>query len=431
MKRKSRKSWIISGAIVSLLLIIVLSIVLSSPQQAARERLPFSSSSPKFTGTKALALLLKERGLNVQEWNEEYYNLPSNSSQSTLFTIEPFTNPPTPSEMEGILKWVEQGNQWVLFASPDTEWHEELSFDTERCYFKDLAIVDSYSLLDQNPWFEEIYSINWGRDCVVPTSYDTTLLSSMSGKDLVVMRQYGGKGRIVYVPYSKILSNEQIAQVDNIALPLGLLEGYSNNIWFDETVHPYLPGLDQSAYLWEEDQPEMNQDFSLRSFFSMIQLNGLFVVLQLAIAVLFWLWWKGKRFAPARREVEIDLRVGNEHVVAMGRWLKKNSSRKQLLNYTFQKLQHDIKEKLGLPNTIDEQKLLENMEEKLDTSFLERYKQAKNSLDKINNQNLLFESEYVSISKALIELRKEMNQWRTKWVPLNISKKFQKRSFKL
>lgn len=426
MESKIKNFRIIVGSIVAILITIILLIIILTSPQSARERLPFSSLSPKLIGSKALALLLEERGYLVQEWEKTYDQLPS-ITKSTLFTIEPNTPPPSSDELNQIIQWVEKGNQWILFATPETRWNEALGFQIESCYSGRYVQVARDPNLN-NPWLNEIRALDWGQDCVKPTIQDKSLLRRISGKSMVVVRQQG-EGRIVYIPYSQLLVNERIAQVDNIALPLGLLEDYTQHILFDETVHPLLPRIDQSNTS-DEEVPEFDRDFSLSSFFSMIQLNGILVILQLFVAVVFWVWWKGKRFAPARRESHLKMRAGDEHVIAMGRWLKRHSSRKELLNYVFQKLRRDIQSTLSLPQTIKEEQLLESIEKKIGSSFAHRFKISKNQLDDLNNKRIVSEKDYLSLINTLVELRKEIDQWKNKLGPLKTFNKFPRKSFK-
>lgn len=429
MGRNKRRRWIIGGAIVALLLLIVFWF----PGQMAREKLPYASQNAKNLGAKALALLLEKRGMNVAKWDNDYPSLPSNTAPSTLLTIEPMTEPPSSDERQALLEWVEQGNQWILFASPETTWPETFGFDVTTCKEESTqGLIAVRKTPYSNRWLREIQAMRWEGACARPAKQDRTLLTSFEWDALVVMRTKG-KGRIIFVPYARIITNEYIDRADHLALPLGLLEGYSRNVWFDETVHPWLPRLDQRSTPIEpppEDAGEKMQGPSVASFFALLRINGWYLFLQILMAVIYWLWLKGKRFGPPRRDPKREWRSGSEYVIAMSRWLNKKRSRKKALLLLFDRFQDELKEALRLP-AADEKRLLENMEKKFGSSFRQRFEEIANQMNHLERSSkTCTKPVFIALAKALFELRKEMNQWKPKRPTSNVFNAYRKRSSK-
>jgi hypothetical protein len=382
-------------------IVIAFSFLSLKPKNENVNLLPFSAESTRVDGVKALYLLYEKRGLEVDKWERRYQDLPQ-TTDVTLMIIGPQTSAPAGQEWEALRKWVERGNQVVLWAPLFSDWSKLFQFEVKTCdpLYISQRKVKSH---EENPWFEQMNALFEFNGCLKLTDQIAPVLTDEHG-NLLVAKKRVGKGAVYYVPDPYMISNSSIDLNDNIALPLGLVK--KEKVWFDQSVHTIENNFD-GLVLEDESQS--------KSFFSLVAEDGLLLIFQLLIICMLWLYARGKRFASPRFEMVKEERNALEYVDAVARWYANSSVRRDALTTQFQMLRQEMREAFRLPESqySYEGEIKEQIKRYLDASFLSKYDELVQMMHKVETKKRISAKDFINVSKAIDSLRKEINQWRT------------------
>jgi hypothetical protein len=222
-----------------------------------------------------------------------------------------------------------------------------------------------------------------------------------------------GKGRILYVPDVTLIENQNVDKADHLSLLLWMISDFKKAVWFDETVHSWLAGSSQPP-----DNPKQMDNGgihepSVGDFFSLIRVNGWFVLIQLGLFVFLWLFARGKRFAAPRREGVKEKRNALEYIEAMARWYQRLKLEKELLLHMHDSLRKEIVTTLRLPKHVPENVFFDQLEMRLGKAYRVEYERIARSLQKaINSKQKIPPKTFMEWGSALRRLRKELNQWK-------------------
>lgn len=311
----------------ALLLFIGLGYLLLKPEPV--DYPAYLSFSPDHDGTKALRLLLDEKDISIKEWRQSSRFLPEVSYQ-TLIMIEPRTL--EPGEQESLRAWVERGNELILFKQAPEDWTEFAIAEIER--------QPSYTN-QANPIYHA--AGEEAGQAVVQSGYR---LQASAGMEPLLSDQLGiiaaqttlGAGKMTVFLTPEWLQNEHILQEDHFALLWPSLLATNPMIWIDEYHHGYQqnPGLMAVYPAWL-----------------------LWITAQAALAVVLWLWWKGKRFGPVYVLREWRIRRGDETLLAIAGWYERRKLAKDAYAYQERYFRHLLQEKWGLSTQAEDDQIVE------------------------------------------------------------------------
>ncbi|NGQ93843.1 DUF4350 domain-containing protein [Brevibacillus sp. SYP-B805] len=309
-----RNSWLLAlmGAI---LLFLALGYVLVKPQ--APNYPPYLSFSPDVDGVKGIVQLLKENGRPVKEWRQSWRFLPQQEKQA-LLVIEP--GGLQPGERKAIQEWVEQGNDLLLFQKVPEDWDDLRVREVDQRKPGETRIeqADLPEAAALTGYVDAAYRLREAPGV-------TALLRDELG--ILAARKKLGKGSISVFLTPEWLTNGQILSHSHFELLWPYLQKNWQAIWFDEYHH----GIEQRPGLLAV-YPEWLTT----------------LVLQLALAALLWLWWKGKRFGPVYTLREWVVRRGDESLLAVAGWYEHRRLAREALLHQERYLRRLLQERWGL-----------------------------------------------------------------------------------
>jgi hypothetical protein len=389
------------------------------------EKLPWSSQNPEPTGVKALSEFLSERGIPAKPWENDDQNLPPGTG-NTLMMVNPQTKKPDSVQIRSLSRWMSEGNQVVLWSSPDSDWSKALQFSGQSCQVSEEYVKVNPQFHQE--WLDEVQFLNWKNSkCIAPGKGIIPVLKDDQSHVLVAFKRVG-QGRIVYVPDPALISNQNIDKADHIALLLWMVsKPFQEAVWFDETIHPLFGKWEQPSKQANEPPPIQDDSISEPSagtFLAALGMNGGFVLLQIVLFMLLWLFARGKRFASPRMELVTEKRDSLEYIHALARLYRRSNLRIEALLYMKEQLHLEIWRKLGLRGHESETDMLNQLELYMGTEFRKTYESITRLIqDAADSDNKLTSYIFVEWSRTLWQLRKEIEQWRVIPSTLTASKR--------
>ncbi|MEW9701192.1 DUF4350 domain-containing protein [Paenibacillus sp. SI8] len=364
------------GLALSILLFLLLGYWLIKPEIA--DQSPYLSFSADVDGTKAWRELLRTKQPAVKEWRLDWNNLPGETNM-LLVAIQP--NAVSKSDREQLLKWVRQGNDFVLFDRHPEGWSQ---WTTERVdrgaeadgkngknKGKDKGNNEAKNQdknqdknEDKNEDKNQDKNAGWDMDLAgkiagakqavaiqagpefttaegpltgeVDTPYrlkagdeGQTLFADESG--VLASRFQVGAGNITVVLTPNWMQNGTIDRASHFELIWPLFAKSWHAVWVDETHHGLgtKPGLLAVYPAW----------LVLAS-------------VQLGLALLMWLWLRGKRFGSVHTPRAWTVRRGDEGVLAVAAWYERLGFRDEALAHQQQLLRQLLAQRWGLSPSV-------------------------------------------------------------------------------
>ncbi|MBA4543877.1 MULTISPECIES: DUF4350 domain-containing protein [Thermoactinomyces] len=388
------------------------------------EKVPWSSQNPEPTGVKALSEFLSERGVPAKPLETEN-NLPSGSGNTLMF-VNPQTNKPNPERLRALLNWVSRGNQVVLWSAPDSDWSKAFRFSGQSCRFGEEYVRVKPQFHQE--WLDEVQFLSWkSATCIAPRQGIIPVLKDDQNHLLVGYKQ-SGQGRIVYVPDPSIIANKNIDKADHIALLLWMVSNpFQKAVWFDETSHSLLGQGEAPSTETDELPPIQDEGIpepSAVTFLAALGINGGFVLVQIVLLTLLWLFARGKRFASPRMEQVVEKRDSMEYIDAMSRLYRRSNLRMEALLFMKEQLHLAILQKLRMRGHESEAELLHQLEVAMGSEFRRNYENiARLIQDAADADRKLTSYIFVEWSRTLRKLRKEIEQWGVTSSTLTASKR--------
>lgn len=363
-----------AGIVLAILFLLVLGWFALKP--AATQYPPYAAASAQPDGIKAVLLLLGEKGKSVKEWRQPMRFLPPQEGQ-TLLAVEP--NTLTPKEQEEIRQWVERGNHLLLFADRPEEW-EGLPFTTR--------FTEQESKLRnlRGPMLGEEQS-GQAKSLVRLNEAQSMEALFYDDQGIVAGRTAVGKGRITLFLVPEWMTNSQIERHSHF-----------------EAIWPYL--IENGSVVWVDEYHHGLQEKP--GVFAIYPGWLLAICMQLAAALLMWVWWRGKRFGPVYTLREWTVRRGDETLLAVASWYEQRSLAQDALLHREAYLRQLIQERFGLHQRADRTEIIRVAKTKWTesevgklASVLERLEQAKSG-ERYTKKKLLADSLLLDeISKRL------------------------------
>ncbi|WP_171687483.1 DUF4350 domain-containing protein [Paenibacillus planticolens] len=265
---------------------------------------PYLSFSADVDGTKAWKELLGTKQTAVKEWRLDWKYLPSGRSM-LLVAIQP--SAVTKSDREQLLKWVQAGNDAILFDRDPERWTTWEVIPVEGS-----AKDNSLSTIRVQPGYTPAEGTLTGR---VDTRYrimpdDGGQVLFEDDRGVLASRVQEGAGSITVVLTPEWMQNGTIDEASHFELVWPLFAKSWDAVWVDETHHGFgtKPGLLAVYPAW----------LVLAS-------------VQLGLALLLWIWLRGKRFGPVHTPRAWTVRRGDEGVHAVAAWYERLGYRHEAL----------------------------------------------------------------------------------------------------
>lgn len=404
---KRSKTWILF--IPAILICGIIAFVLSQ-WITVPSKLPYSVESPKNTGVKALYLLLQKRGKQVGIWNKDYASLPE-STNSTLMMIHPQKEPPNKEQMEYLLSWVEKGNQIVLWDAPKKSWANHFHFSKSEC--KPLESATEITSKVDNPWLKKIGLMEWPWGCIKPSSGITPVLVDQENQVLVASRSVG-KGSIIFVPDSELLSNKKIDQDDYVILSLAFIEEKEGKVWFDESIRSWSPTLIASPEKKQQNLPKVASGEEIEpTFFNLLQQDVWLILVEFLILLALLLYAKGKRFAAPRFEEVKEQRNAQEYIETMAQWYQRMKLRNETLNGQYDRLYTQILQRFYLSENTSPQLLHQQLEQMMGPQFRRNFEEISLFIAQLrDSKHKVSANAFIDWSLKIDSLRRELEQWK-------------------
>ncbi|NRF93858.1 DUF4350 domain-containing protein [Paenibacillus frigoriresistens] len=294
------------GLALSILIFLVLGYWLVKPKLP--DQPPYLSFSADIDGTKAWKELLSTKQKAVKEWRFSWKNLP-NGEKMLLVAVQP--SGVTKADREQLLDWVRKGNDVVLFDRNPEGWGPwgtvlagEIGTGSTEKSTNSAKESASVSTIKVSPDYSSAGGLLTGRvDTpyrIKPDGNGRVLFEDEHG--VLASRIEEGLGSITVVLTPNWMQNGTIDQESHFELIWPLFAKSWNAVWVDETHHGFgtKPGLLAVYPAW-------------------IVLASV----QLGLALLLWLWLRGKRFGPVYTPRAWTVRRGDEGVHAVAAWYER------------------------------------------------------------------------------------------------------------
>ncbi|MCY9669950.1 DUF4350 domain-containing protein [Paenibacillus alginolyticus] len=294
------------GLALSILIFLVLGYWLVKPKLP--DQPPYLSFSADIDGTKAWKELLSTKQKAVKEWRFSWKNLP-NGEKMLLVAVQP--SGVTKADREQLLDWVRKGNDVVLFDRNPEGWGPwgtvlagEIGTGSTEKSTNSAKESASVSTIKVSPDYSSAGGLLTGRvDTpyrIKPDGNGRVLFEDEHG--VLASRIEEGLGSITVVLTPNWMQNGTIDQESHFELIWPLFAKSWDAVWIDETHHGFgtKPGLLAVYPAW----------LVLAS-------------VQLGLALLLWLWLRGKRFGPVHTPRAWTVRRGDEGVHAVAAWYER------------------------------------------------------------------------------------------------------------
>ncbi|MDB5054224.1 MAG: hypothetical protein JWM44_2274 [Bacilli bacterium] len=346
MYKRNKYKFGLAAMIVLFVVIGLLTTRNEAPKQPA-----YVSFSAAPDGTKAIKLLLQEKGHIVKEWKQPWIRLPAQGQ--SLLLIEP--EGVGSKEMKELLQWVEDGNHLLLFQrnpidkSPFATKEldkaaEKPSSDAKTLVKGSLQLTPSPTPLTQihAPDSSEFYRGEVTSKYRIKPEKDVKVLWE-DDQGVLAAQTKRGEGSITVFLTPDWLTNDKILTASHFEMVWSSLLSLQGDIWVDEYHHGYDTGSGLLAVYpgWL-----------------------LIVYVQLLLALLFWLWWKGKRFGSIAVPREWVVRRGDETLLAVAHWYQRSGSHKAAILNQERYFRQMIQERWGIRTNASIEEILTFAERK-------------------------------------------------------------------
>ncbi len=277
----------------------------------------YLSGSPAANGTKGLYVLLKERGEPVKAWRKPWSSLPETQGHS-LVVIQPLSL--TDKDRENALRWVERGNDLLLFHSSPPEWTPFAYSKLEKVNTEAVPITDLLQPEAPTRTGSIAASVR-----IQEASGVEPLLRDEEG--VVAARSQHGQGTVTLVLMPQWTRNDTV-----------LANAHFELLW------PYLP-QDRQA-VWFDDYHHGVQDKP--GLLAIYPAWLLAVIAQAAAAAALWLWLKAVRFGPAYTPRSWTVRRGDETLLAAAGWYDRRGLAREALSHQEAYVRSLLREKWGV-----------------------------------------------------------------------------------
>jgi len=339
----------------------------------------YVAESPSPSGVKAFYTLLKMNFSQVEVWKKPTQALPTSNSHQLMILVEP-ASALTDREIKQLIVWMEAGNR-VLLASKDPQ----RLFDLHTQHTG--ASNGTSSIVGYEGWKGSYQAEVGTGERLVPGPQDQILLRDQTGV-ISLSRKYG-QGELMVLLAPAWLSNAEIQKQDHLRLLLPYISRAEPKvIWFNDFIHGYskLPTVLGVYPAW-------------------------FLVLlsQISLTLLFWLWYKGKRFGPVRAPRAELVRFEDERIRAVAAWYERGRFYQESLEIQAEYLRQAVQKRWGIPASLQEQEFLDTATYHLPPDKQQHWLQMWQEVQAFSAKKLSQQA-YIKYSRLFDVLLKEVEQ---------------------
>ncbi|QKY69270.1 DUF4350 domain-containing protein [Lentibacillus sp. CBA3610] len=360
--------------VVVLLLFIGISYILAP--DTPEEYPDFVSESPSPTGVKAFYTYLDNEQGSVERWTHAPELLSDQNDNQLLIMAGPSFTPDT-EQMEAYMSFLGSGNTILLMkTNPDG------MFNIETTPVQ--GVTGSVTTSNGDTYQAELNSMVR----IDSNNHDNVLLHDNAGA-IAVERRFEN-GRLITTVAPEWITNGNILEQDHLELILSLIEPANtgwDTVYFDEYVHGSgnAPGIAALYPNW------------------LLALG-----LQTILFAVIWLWYQGKRFGPIHEPREETVRFSDERIQALAAWYQGSRRYADSLSIQADYVKLLMQERWGIRYHKDWSDVKEDLERKVSSDW--EIETFINGLTHVLNQKRLSKKTYVSWSKKIDQLRKEVEE---------------------
>ncbi|MFS0864397.1 DUF4350 domain-containing protein [Fredinandcohnia sp. 179-A 10B2 NHS] len=374
-KQSSRKIWMWLSGLVILFLLVSYFIQSYNPKSYPS----YVSDSPSPTGVKALYTYLHD-DYDVNRWTHSPDLLPKSNSQ-LLIMVEPYFTPEQ-EEMSAYQEFMEAGNTILLLKS-----NPKGMFDINA-----LPVAIDFADNDDDK-VRDMSGVEYSADVsssvrIINADQDDIVLEDEYG--IIAVSRSVGEGKLIVSITPEWVMNQNLLNYDHIPLVLSLLEL--------DKYHTYL--IDE--YL--------HGDKNGATVFTLYPSWFLVLLLQGALLIILWLWYKGKRFGPVVVPREETVRFSDEGIRALSAWYLRGRYYHDSLTIQADYVKLLLQEKWGIAYHKEWTDIAPKLEQRWVTQKPSDIKTYLKDLTRVLTAENLSKQEYLLWSKKLDELRKEVEQ---------------------
>ena len=222
------------GVILGLFVLTIVIALLFSPTAGSnvKQATTYSASSE---GTKAAYLLLTESGYRSERWERPPSDL-GPGADSVLFLLDPETAP-TSDDREAVRQFVDSGGKLVLAGSAGslfTKQQEPTPATLDIDPWQSFPALTPSLFARKAPEIRLKTEMTWGTDAPGIALYGDEHQN-------VVMQFPEGRGQIIWIASSTLLSNAGIKQAGNMEFLLAVVRNREQRVLWDEYFHGHRP----------------------------------------------------------------------------------------------------------------------------------------------------------------------------------------------
>lgn len=362
-----------------LLLFIFISYVLNVDNEEHYP--PYASDSPAPNGTKGFYTYMKTENEQVSRWSHSPALLDKSKDKQLLIIVEPLF---IPGEhlMNEYISFMEAGNTILLLQN-----NPEGMLDIEVEPIIEVNIQSEQVMDKTHHEFtgevSSFYRINEHED-------DDVLLYDDAGT--IALSRTFGSGELVVANTPHWLMNEFVLEKDHLPLLLEIFfisEPSYELIMFDEYSH----------------HPEHEL-----TMFTLYPKWLLVLGFQLILLVVFWLWYKGKRFGSIVTPREEAVRYSNERIKAIAAWYQKGKLYHDSLTNQANYLRLILQQKHGIPYYEEWNELSEHLYQIQANTSTEEVQSFLKDLTKVLEKKQINKQQYLLWMKKMYRLEKEVEE---------------------
>ncbi|SFS60901.1 DUF4350 domain-containing protein [Marininema halotolerans] len=384
--------------VISLLVIVLLVLLLLAVTLDTDSKTPYNSHGTSSQGLKALYLLFDERQLPVDRWDKGWGSFPKGKDQLLILT-EPTGFIPK-GDQHRLEMWIKEGNTLALFASPNNELAAEWGF----------SVSPSGNGEQQGKIPMQHRSSLWEKNIKTLYYPEGNRLVNEQGKVWKDQGNMGrlaernwGKGKVIYVPEPDFMTNKMIRQGDNLAFALHLATEGKKGIWFGDRLR--------------ELSDEETSEGKSASLLNWIDPNGWLILMLLTIAVLLWLYGKGRRFGRPLPDRDLEPPFADEYVKAMGSLYQRANLKSESLHIQWQGLLRIASKRWGLGIGVTEETLINHSKRYLAPEVADQMEALSQTIHRLPEH--LSGKQFMQLSQEIYQIREEILAWHTHQSTLN------------
>ncbi|HPZ10081.1 MAG TPA: DUF4350 domain-containing protein [Candidatus Eremiobacteraeota bacterium] len=302
-----------------------------------------SSYSTTPEGSKAAFMLFKKLGYNVCRWEKSFHSL---YSDGILIILEPYYKLQE-EEVFMLQNWIKRGNTLIFFSEDKNLLYKEWNIDLKKAKSSGVLQPLQPSSLIEGVNNVQFYSL-LRMEGTIPD-----MVEYFGDPEGALMLNYPfGKGQIVFISDSTILSNKGIGNMDNAVLISNILMFYggkTSGVYFDDYHHGY------------RTEPFSRKDTLiawLPNYFKLI-------FLQILFALFIFLFARSLRFGSVLPlEKSTFNRSASEFVISMANLFQRAGARREIIAQLYEGFKRDFIRRLGIKGHEDYNEIARRVSER-------------------------------------------------------------------